>query len=107
MKNTYFPVPLAAMQATLHFHTLNDGSYEVGGCTVQTMHLNHPGSTIGYRVTLRGKSVCYMCDNEITDEDPDYRLRLQEFMREAHIVVADAQYIPEDFPGKQGWGHSK
>ena len=106
MKNTYFPVPLETMQAQINFHTLNDGDYDVAGHSVRTMHLNHPGSTIGYRVTIRGKSMAYICDNEITENDPGFRLRLQEFIRGADLVVADAQYIPSDFPEKLGWGHS-
>jgi len=107
MKNTYFPVPLETMQAQLHFHTLSDGEYEVGGHVVQTMHLNHPGSTIGYRVTIRGKSMCYVCDNEITENNPEFRRRMEEFIHGADLVVADAQYVPSDFPDKLGWGHSK
>jgi len=107
MKNTYFPVPLQAMQAHLNFHTVTEGALEVAGLPVRTLHLNHPGSTLGYRVTMRGKSFAYLCDNEITDEDLVFRRRLETFMKDCDVVIADAQYTPEDFPSKLGWGHSK
>jgi ribonuclease BN (tRNA processing enzyme) len=55
---------------------------------------------------VRGKSFVYACDNEITPDDPSTRRRLAEFARDAHIMVADAQYVPGDFPAKGGWGHS-
>ena len=94
------------MQAQLHFKTLAEGNYEVGGHPVRTMPLHHPGSTLGYRVGVRGKSFVYACDNEISPSDPSVRRRLTEFGRDAHIMVADAQYVPGDFPAKEGWGHS-
>lgn len=106
MKNTYFPVPLETMQAQRHFNTLDEGDYEVAGHHVRTMHLNHPGTTIGYRVTVRGKSMVYLCDNELNEDKPLVRERISAFIRGADLVVADAQYVPSDFPEKLGWGHS-
>jgi phosphoribosyl 1,2-cyclic phosphodiesterase len=106
MQTVYFPVPISAMQAQLHFQTLGEGSYEVGGHPVRTMPLHHPGNTLGYRVGVRGKSFVYACDHEITANDPSSRKSLAEFGHDAHIMVADAQYVPGDFPGKLGWGHS-
>jgi phosphoribosyl 1,2-cyclic phosphodiesterase len=106
MQMAYFPVPISAMQAQLYFKTLGEGGYEVAGHPVRTMPLHHPGSTLGYRLGVRGKSLVYACDHEIAPGDPSTRGRLAEFGRDAHIMVADAQYVPGDFPGKLGWGHS-
>jgi ribonuclease BN (tRNA processing enzyme) len=106
MQAVYFPVPLTAMQAQLHFQTLSEGSYTVAGHPVRAMPLHHPGSTLGYRVGVNGKSFVYACDNEITPGDRALRQRLTDFGRDAHIMVADAQYVPDDFPAKIGWGHS-
>jgi phosphoribosyl 1,2-cyclic phosphodiesterase len=106
MQTVYFPVPISAMQAQLHFKTLGEGSYEVCGHPVRTMPLRHPGNTLGYRVGVRGKSFVYACDHEISASDPSSRKSLAEFGQDAHIMVADAQYVPGDFPGKLGWGHS-
>jgi phosphoribosyl 1,2-cyclic phosphodiesterase len=107
MRTTYFPVPLSAMQAHLHFKPLQEGRYDIAGHPVKTMRLNHPGITIGYRLGIRGKSLVYLCDNEITDDNPAYLEMLREFLHQAEVVVADAQYTPADFPNKLGWGHSK
>jgi phosphoribosyl 1,2-cyclic phosphodiesterase len=107
MQNTYFPVPLAAMQSHVHFHTLAEGGFEVAGNTARAIRLHHPGSTLGYRIDVRTKSIAYVCDNEITPDDPAFRERLLAFLKDADIAVADAQYVPEDFPVKRGWGHSK
>ena len=69
--------------------------------------MNHPGNCLGYRVAARSKTMVYLCDNEITDNNPQYRRRLTDFIHDAEVVVADAQYVPDDFPAKAGWGHSR
>ena len=106
MRNTYFPVPLETMRAHLHFHRLTEGAYTVADAKIDTLFLKHPGATLGFRIDLRGKSMVYLCDNEITPEDPAYRKKVEGFVRGVHLLIADAQYAPEDFPEKAGWGHS-
>lgn len=106
MRNTYFPVPLETMRAHLHFHRMTEGSYQVAEAKIETMFLKHPGATLGFRISLRGKSMVYLCDTEITPDDAAYRKKVESFVRGVQLLVADAQYTPGDFPEKAGWGHS-
>ncbi len=106
MHSTYFPVPLEAMGANLRFHSLQEGPYDLKACQLETFYLKHPGTTLGFRVKLRGKAMVYLCDNEITEDDVHFRKRLVSFVKDADLLIADAQYTAEDFPAKRGWGHS-
>ena len=34
------------------------------------------------------------------------RRRVREFMQDVDVLIHDAQYTPEDYQKKRGWGHS-
>ena len=38
--------------------------------------------------------------------DMEERRRVQEFMQDVDVLIHDAQYTPEDYQKKRGWGHS-
>jgi len=90
--------------------------------------VHHPGVTYGYRITVDGKRVVYMSDNEIDFLKSSIERRAKEFdadersliarieleerqselaaVRGADILIHDAQYTPCDYDRKRGWGHS-
>lgn len=111
MDADYFPVPLSSMQSHLHFQEMT-GPVEVGPLTVNFEYLNHPGLAIGFRVTVKNKTVVYVSDHE-----PFYRIqpgdlgereerKIVEFSRGADLLIREAQYTEEEYPRKKGWGHS-
>lgn len=68
----------------------------------------HPKNGVHiYRISWRGKTVVYATDTEGYVETDQ---RLVRFVRDADVLIHDAQYRPEDYSNpsypKQGWGHS-
>ncbi|MBI3300199.1 MAG: response regulator [Elusimicrobia bacterium] len=75
---------------------------------VSTMYTMHPGATLAYRFDYRGRSVVYCPDNEL--EDPgqtqtDFGEKLARFLRGADLLIHDARFSDEDYPGAKGRGH--
>ncbi|NNF66640.1 MAG: GAF domain-containing protein [Gammaproteobacteria bacterium] len=114
MRYTYFPVTLEALGAKIHYHDLVEGTFEVGDITVRARFLNHTALTLGYRLEVDGCVVVYSCDHEpfagAHAADPEalngQNQRHAEFLRDADLVIHDAQYTAAEYPEKIGWGHS-
>ena len=111
MDGVYFPVTVREFAASITYRDLAEGEYTIGGVSVKTMLLSHPGNCLGYRVTYGGRSICYVTDNELYDPGSDFHSdeyvdRLVGFAREADVLITDCTYTDEVYPRKVGWGHS-
>lgn len=115
MDYAYFPIALNAFAATVHFHEVVEGAFNIEDVRIETQYLNHPALTVGYRVEADGACAVYASDHEPHDvhageghpeagEGGD--VSHVEFMRGADFVIHDAQYTAAEYPGKIGWGHS-
>ena len=123
MEYAYFPVTLEQLGATIRYHDLVEGAFDVGESHVLARYLNHPGLTLGYRLQAGGAVVIYATDHEphagpqpeassesgagshvlpVHREDQGHI----EFLRGADLVIHDAQYTAAEYPQKVGWGHS-
>ncbi len=121
MEFTYFPVELAQLGAKITYRDLTEGAHEIDGVRISAQLLNHPATAFGYRVEADGVSLLYLCDHEPyweslwrTGAEPGKlesilhegdRLHAA-FMKNADVIVHDAQYTPEEYPSKKNWGHS-
>ena len=109
MLHPNFPVPLQVMQSDLEFYDLEiGGSLQIGEINIQNALLNHPGESIGYRISWRGYTVAY-----ITDTEPfAYGLgeNVFQLVADAHVAIIDCTYTDEEYHDPQhskvGWGHS-
>ncbi len=114
MQYTYFPVALEALGATIAYHELVEGVFEVGDIKVRAQYLNHTALTLGYRLEVDGVAMVYASDHEphlrrlaggegqVGDQDQHH----VDFLAGADLVIHDAQYTAEEYPTKIGWGHS-
>ena len=115
MQYTYFPVTPEQFAATVRYHDLVEGQFEIGDVRVTTRYLNHPALTLGYRLEADGVGVVYATDHEphsralaegrageLAGEDR----RHADFLAGADLVIHDAQYTAAEYPAKIGWGHS-
>lgn len=123
MEYTYFPVRVAELAADISFHDLSEQSFQVGkNIELTTKYVNHPVVCLSYRLTKDGKSFVYLTDHEpyrniFDDGDEQGREEgrlvaeeqsqaLIEFIEGADLLCVDAQYTPEEYKSRLGWGHS-
>lgn len=114
MEHNYFPIGVDKFRATLRYHDLVEGEFAIDDLQVATQYLNHPALTLGYRVQADGATMAYCCDHEpsvaaaasgeiaMTGHDSHH----VDFLRGAQVVIHDAQFTAEEYPGRIGWGHS-
>ncbi|MEO6922592.1 MAG: MBL fold metallo-hydrolase [Bryocella sp.] len=103
MAEPYFPVPFGELAAEQRFLAITE-TMEIDGVTVTPFALHHPGGATGYRVACDGKLVVYATDHEHGNKYAD--ARMEEAARGADVLIYDAQYTPEMYPRRVGWGHS-
>lgn len=128
MLDPYFPVEVETWMADIHYLDAPTGELEYGPFKIKTFNVHHPGSTYGYHIQVHDKTIIYVSDNELlfldktiedrkNDMEPEElqlmiamqeeeRLSAIENIKNAHIFIHDAQYTPEDYAKKRGWGHS-
>jgi phosphoribosyl 1,2-cyclic phosphodiesterase/CheY-like chemotaxis protein len=114
MQYTYFPVTPDQFGATIRYHDLVEGTFDVGDIKVLTRYLNHPALTLGYRLEADGATIVYCCDHEPYSgslaggqgEFVGQDLAHAEFVHGADLLIHDAQYTAAEYPAKIGWGHS-
>jgi ribonuclease BN (tRNA processing enzyme)/DNA-binding response OmpR family regulator len=114
MSSTYFPITIEQLGATIHYHDLLEGSFDLDDIHVSTRYLNHPALTLAYRLEADGASLVYACDHEPhspTAAGGDEALHEQdllhaEFASGVDLLIHDAQYTAEEYPAKVNWGHS-
>ena len=117
LNGTYHPTRLKDLPSQVTFHPIRAGeSFRCGAYEVKGISLNHPGGSLGYRITYDGKSVCYMTDSapfarpgegiESGLEPLPAEKRVVEFLREADVVIYDTMYDLSEYLDKMTWGHS-
>ncbi|HUI29577.1 MAG TPA: MBL fold metallo-hydrolase [Candidatus Acidoferrales bacterium] len=126
MNKIYFPVNLSELEAEIDFIPMKEDTINVQGAKVQSFFVNHPGFTIGYRISYNNKSLAYVSDNEPFSEetahlftngeaevlklfreyhgDPNDRVR--DFIKGVDVLIHDTTYTPEQYGDHIGWGHS-
>jgi phosphoribosyl 1,2-cyclic phosphodiesterase len=127
----YFPVPLSAMQADMHFHELVEGaSFELGRAKVTCARLNHPWVAIAYRVDVDRASVVYCSDTApftdlllgtdfvqapphgtlppvVREELAQMRAGVVALAKNADLLIYDTQFTPDEYKSRPHWGHSR
>ena len=112
MQYSYFPVKLDDLSGRIHFTELEEGLFRIGDVLVETQYLNHTAPTIAYRINHGGATVAYVTDHEPFWSSPGNLSqhpgdqRHVEFLRDADLVIHDAQYTEDEYRTKRGWGHS-
>ena len=116
----YFPVRLDEMKAKVTFKELRDNHpVSIGDVIIDCHFTNHPGPTVGFKIKSPKKTVGYITDNEVLlgyhghpneihRKHPllEPHLDLIEFLKDCDLIIHEAQYFPEEYYRKTGWGHS-
>jgi phosphoribosyl 1,2-cyclic phosphodiesterase len=129
MRAPFFPVGTETWLANINYmEPPEDNIIHYGPISFSYQSVHHPGTTYGYRINVNGKKVLYVSDNECLFLNKAIRQKYSELNREeqqlydtmqqeeydselalikdADILIHDAQYTPEDYSKKNGWGHS-
>ena len=111
MDGTYFPVTVKEFGARVTFHEIGQQEMTLQDIRVRSMLLKHPGHCLGYRVDHKGRSFCYITDNELYPADSEFADEeflhdLADFCRGANVLVHDCTYFDHEYATKVHWGHS-
>ncbi len=116
----YFPVRLDDIQASLHFTDIREGiPFEIGHFQINSHYAYHPGATICFKIRCNKTTFAYVTDNEflmgyhgnphaITRSNARLAPYLSQikFFKDCDFLIHEAQYTPEEYQYKVGWGHS-
>jgi phosphoribosyl 1,2-cyclic phosphodiesterase len=128
MKAPYFPVETETWMANIEYLDPHAGGLRHGPFNISYQNVHHPGVTYGYRIEVNGTRIVYVSDNEFLFLEKSIAQRYEEFnaaeremlrkinqeerqaelkfIGNADILIHDAQYSPDDYDKKRGWGHS-
>lgn len=107
MQEEVFPVKFEDLSAEIRFEPLPEEGVDFGPFHIAAFPTAHPGGSFGYRIRAEDRLVVYASDNELHKEkDPELFARMVEEVRDADLLIADAQYTEEEYEHKRGWGHT-
>lgn len=128
MRAPYFPVGTESWLADIKYRSPRSEGFQHGPINIKYSNVHHPGVTYGYRIRVNNKTIIYISDNECKFIEKSVSRRRDEFNEEektlfdtmikeeheselgfiknADILIHDAQYTPDDYEKKRGWGHS-
>lgn len=114
----FFPIRLEQVRADLEFKTIQQKTPVILQDLILDFHSTyHPGLTYGFKVKTPHCTFGYITDNEmlqgyhgelkhIPSEIADPHQSLIQFLTGCDFLVHEAQYTPEEYLHKVGWGHS-
>jgi phosphoribosyl 1,2-cyclic phosphodiesterase len=107
MGDGFFPVAFDHLKARIDFlNRLAHGPLDLDGVRIDAIPLNHPQGGFGFRFREGDHTMAFITDNELGAEGGRRISDFADFCRDCDLLIHDAQYIPAEFPEKQGWGHS-
>lgn len=102
----FWPLEFCDVSAAMALNDLpvTAGSMDLYGVRISWFSVPHPQQCLAYKVEMPGNTVVISTDTEyeIDAIDPAFIA----FCRKADSLVFDAQFTPEEYPRRRGWGHS-
>jgi phosphoribosyl 1,2-cyclic phosphodiesterase len=117
MESPYFPIALQEMPGNIVIEELRDLNFRIGRVPVDACFVNHPGIAVGYRLNTAAGSVAYLPDNEpfgrhvhhagssLAKPEDAVDQHTINFIRDADILIIDAQFDENEYNQHIGWGH--
>jgi phosphoribosyl 1,2-cyclic phosphodiesterase len=107
-----FPVELRDLAARPRLHDApTHEPVRLGRVEVSAALVVHPGPTVGYRLTTADATIAYLPDHEPAlgargAMEPPPWLSGGGLADRADLLIHDAQYTPDEYLLRVGWGHS-
>lgn len=97
-----WPVSISEYPADVSFCDIKD-VFNIGDVRFEAAASNHPGGSNIYKILYGARKIVYATDYE---HDGSGDAELTGLCRDADLILYDAQYTPEDYERKKGFGHS-
>ena len=105
-----FPLELRDIRAHVTFRDVPREPWTVAGLNLTASLVVHPGPTVGYRLDDGARVVAYIPDHEPALTGIAGRARQwisgAGIGEDVDLLFHDAQYFPEEYGDRVGWGHS-
>ena len=114
----FFPVRLDQAQAKLEFRTISEKvPVQIGPLTLDFHTTHHSGLAFSFKIKTPRQTIGYVTDNEmfrgyhgeisgISAEIAEPYQDLIHFYQGMDLFIHEAQYFPDQYVHKVGWGHS-
>ena len=106
-----FPVSLAQFGAKISVFDVKASDelcqWRIGAFDVRAADVPHIGPTLGYRVSLEGRSVVYISDHQEPSDSSQFAPEVLELCDKADVLIHDAQFTDVDYVGREHWGHCR
>lgn len=118
LSKDFFPVSLDQVQSQIDFRTIHANSpIQIGPLTIDFHPAHHTELTYCFKIKTPHQTIGYVTDNEMLkgyhgeiSQIPPALLEPYEalihFLKGCDILIHEAQYFPEEYLKKVGWGHS-
>ncbi len=109
MGDGFFPISFEDLEAEItYLGVVKKEPLHIGEMVIDKVALTHPQGGFGFRFREQGKTLVFITDNELPreGESPELMDRYVAFSEGADLLIHDAQYTPDEFSGRRGWGHS-
>jgi len=104
MSHPYFPVSFDLLPAQREFIDLTKTPICLPHVSVHPFPMNHPQGATGFRIEAGSRVITHASDLEHGNAEFDAILR--EYAQGSDLLIYDAQFTPEEYPARKGWGHS-
>jgi phosphoribosyl 1,2-cyclic phosphodiesterase len=106
-----FPIRLQDLPCQPNIIEINHSEFEIGGLKIKSAYVCHPGPTVGYRIENGSAAVAYMPDHEPALGSSNFPLEPEwtsgyALAEAVDLLLHDAQYTPQEYNPRIGWGHS-
>jgi phosphoribosyl 1,2-cyclic phosphodiesterase len=104
MAHPYFPVSFELLPAKRAFIDISKQCVNIPNVCVEPFPMNHPQGATGFRIQAGSRIITHASDLE--HGDPEFDKILRQFAQGSDVLIYDAQFTPDEYPNRKGWGHS-
>ena len=104
MAHPYFPVSFELLPAKRGFIDISKQCVNIPNVCVEPFPMNHPQGATGFRIQAGSRVITHASDLE--HGDPEFDKILRQFAQDRDVLIYDAQFTPDEYPMRKGWGHS-
>lgn len=102
-----FPVHFEEVLAHIDFRTTHPKKpISLGKLSIDFHPVSHPGGAFCFKIKTPHQTIAYATDNEISAKTLAPHHSFIDFLSECDLLIHEAQYFPEEYLQKVGWGHS-